>query len=323
MSDGNKIKKELRKILIPCRTVLELEALTSLYLTESNFKKIKEIARYSPTSERLINLLDVEGTPLYENIVRFFIDHALPKIKAIRTETRDHSKTHRKGDFLTFKSNTCLYLALHRLKFKFLVIKSIIDQFKNHKFDLEKFNIEKQQKYTSFLTALADLYHQLNLSNIEIMFPQKKVSERLKKLMDNEDAVTAEKLLNLITSKKFSEKTNIIKFIMREIKASLFVCKIMLAQMDINDPFCITRKRIIDAEEIMVSNDFIPELIPALARGLRHSNEQVLNHCSDAFYFLLDEVLLGINNAIKTASRNKLELELYELIFDTQQILQN
>ncbi len=323
LSENNKLIEDLNKILIPCRIVLEFEALTSLYLTDSNYKKIKKIADYLPSSKRLINLLNVEGNPLYENIVKYFINSALPKIKALPTDTRNHSDKYRKGDIITSKSNTCLYLALHRLKLKFLIIKSIIDKFKANNYNLEYFNKESDKNYVSFLSVLADKYHDLNKRNLEMMFPKSSISERIKKLLNNEDAVTGEKLLNLITSKKYSEKTNIIKFLMREIKASLFVCKMMFAKMDINDPFCVTKERIVDVEEIMISNDFIPELIPALSKSVRYANKQILNDCLKAFYFLMDQILEGINNAIRTASRNQIKLEKYELIYYTVNIFDN
>jgi len=323
MSENTKLKEHLNKILIPCRTVLEFEALTSLYLTDSNYKKIKKMADYLPSSQRLIKLLNVEGNQLYENIIKYFINYALPKIKALPTDTRDHSDKYRKGDIITSKSNTCLYLALHRLKLKFLIIKSIVDEFKANDYNLEYFNKEADKSYVSFLSVLADMYHKLNKRNLELMFPKKMISERIKKLLNNQNAVTGEKLLNLIKSKKYTEKTNIIKFVMREIKASLFICKMMFAKMDVNDPFCITKERIIDVEEIMVSNDFIPELIPALSRSLRYANEQILNDCLKAFYFFMDQILEGINNAIRIASRNQIELEKYELIYYTGDLFNN
>ena len=107
---------------------------------------------------------------------------------------------------------------------------------------------------------------------------------------------------------------------MREIKASIFVCKLMFAKMDLHNPFSRTKESEIDAEEIMTSNDFIPELIPAISKSLKDNNHGLLNDCIRAFYFLMDKVLEGINYAIDIASRGQIEIGLYDTIYNSGNI---
>lgn len=107
---------------------------------------------------------------------------------------------------------------------------------------------------------------------------------------------------------------------MREIKASIFVCRLMFAVMDLHNPLSRTKETEIDAEEIMLSNDFIPELLPAISNSLRQNNLDHLKECLKAFDFLMDNVLEGINNAIEVTSGGQLKLDLYDTIYTTGNI---
>lgn len=107
---------------------------------------------------------------------------------------------------------------------------------------------------------------------------------------------------------------------MREIKASIFVCKLMFAKMDLHNPFSFTEETALDLEEIMISNDFIPELLPAISKSLRTNNITQLEECINAFDFLMDKVLNGINKAIEITSGGQFQIGLYETIYDTGNI---
>jgi len=322
MSNNKRISNDLNKIFIPCRTVLEMEALISLYLLDSGYDEIEKLAEGFPSSESLIEALGVENNILYKNIVIFFIEDAVSKIKPLPTRSRTRHNRLRSGNVIAYsQSRKCLYLALHRLKLKLLLIKDIVDTFQENNYELDGFTTANDQKFTSFLSALGTLYHIKNRKNLELMFPKSRTPERVKKLLHKSDTMTADKLLELITSKKFSEKTNIIKFIMREVKASLFVCKVMLSKMDVDAPFSYTKHAMIDAEKVMVSNDFIPELIPAISKSATYNNPHLSDDCINGFNFLMDQVLEGINKAFEIASRGQIELEKTELPFHTGNIL--
>ena len=324
MSRNKRKSNDFNKIFIPCRTVLEMEALVSLFLQDSSFEEIAKLSEGIPSTGNLIESLGVDDNDLYKNIVIFFLEDAVSKIKPLPTRSRTRHNRARTGNVIAYsKSRKCLYLALHRLKLKLLIIKDIIDTFQANSYELECLRDENEQSFASFLSALGSLYHQKNRKNLEMMFPKSKVPERVKKLLHKTDTMTADKLLKLITSKKFSEKTNIIKFIMREIKASLFVCKVMLSKMDIDAPFSYTKNAMIDAEKVMVSNDFIPELVPAISKSATYNNPHLIDDCIKGFNFLMDQVLEGINNAFKIASRSQIELGKTELPYHAGDIFQN
>ncbi|TXT58494.1 MAG: hypothetical protein BAJALOKI1v1_1630004 [Promethearchaeota archaeon] len=323
VQEHNKILNDLNKVFIPCRTVLEMEALISLYLLDHNYNHIKEVPHTRPSSEHLIKILGYQDTPFYMDIIDFFINCAIPKVKPLVTYARDNHDRIRMGNIIPYsKTRVCVYLALHQLKLKFLIIKSIIDKFKEKIPNKTYSNLTRQEKNVKIhLTEFSEEYYLKNKMNLTILFPKSKASDRVKKMLKNDHSITGEKLLEMATSREFFDKNNIIKFIMREIKASVFVCKLMFAKMDLADPFSKTEETMIDAEEVMTSNDFIPELIPAICQNMDENNLDQLKSCIGAFYFLLDKVFEGINRAVEIASRGQLQLEIYEPIYYTGNIL--
>jgi len=299
-----------------------MEALLSVYLIDHNYDHIKEVPQSGPSSENLINILGVADNPLYMDIIEYFINYAIPKVRPIVTYARENYDRIRMGNIIPYsKTRVCVYLALHQLKLKFLIIKSIIDKLKDNLNSKGESLRSKGEKSNSYLSMFAEEYYLKNKMNLIIMFPKSKASERVKKLLDNQNSITGEKLLDIASSREFFDKNNIIKFIMREIKASIFVCKLIFAKMDLSNPFSRNEEIMIDAEEIMLSNDFIPELIPASCKNLDKGNIDQFNSCINAFNFLLEKVLEGINKAIEIASRGQIQINLYEPIYYTGKIL--
>ena len=76
----------------------------------------------------------------------------------------------------------------------------------------------------------------------------------------------------------------------------------------------------LNLEEIMISNDFIPELLPAISKSLQENNIPLLEDCINAFEFLMDKVLNGINKAIEITSGGQIQIGLYDTIYDTGNI---
>jgi hypothetical protein len=62
-------------------------------------------------------------------------------------------------------------------------------------------------------------------------------------------------------------------------------------------------------------------LIPAICKNLSIGNIEQYEDCKNAFDFLLERVLEGINKSIERASRNQIKLGLYDSIYYTGDIL--
>lgn len=318
MPESASILYDLNKVFIPCRTVLEMEALTSLFLENYNYDEIKELANTELLSYKFFEKFRVVDCQPLERIIEYFIDVIVRKIKPIVMYERDHHDRFRMGNVGAYtQTRLCLYFALHRLKLKFLFIKKFMDQFKENNYEL---NIPEEQENLgahTFLSTFYKSYYGKNKMNLKLTLSSKRISERVKKLIDTSNIITNEDIINAITFKKFLDDKNRIKFIMKEIKASLFVCKVMFGKMDVFNPFTIGIETMIDAEEIMISQDFIPELIPAISHCYADKTMNRLDDCFRAYEFMMNRVLEGINFAIGTASGGQINLDLDGTIYDT------
>lgn len=323
MPESGTILYDLNKVFIPCRTVLEMEALTSLFLEYYNYDDIKELPQSQPTSQKLIEKFHVLDCHPLEHIIEYFIDVVVSKLKPVVMYAREHHDRFRMGNVEAYtKTRLCLFFALHRLKLKFLIIKNFMDKFKllNYKLDLseDRMNLGGH----TFLSAFYEEYYKKNEMNLRLMLSSKRMSERVSELMDTSDTITNEDIINAITFKKFLDDKNRIKFIMKEIKASLFVCRVMFAQMDVYNPFTLAKQTDIDAEEMMISQDFIPELIPAISQCYAEKNMPQLEDCFTAYEFMMHRVLEGINYAVEIASGGQIILDLDNTIYNTGNIFE-
>ncbi len=317
MPESSSILNDMNKVFIPCRTVLEMEALTSLYLDTYNYDLIKEIPESQPSSQKLIGIFRVEDNAPYASIIDYFINCAIPKVKPVVMYAREHHGRYRMGNVTPYtETRVCIFLALHRLKLKFLIIKNFFDKFKDNLFQLEGFDDNEFGENTTLLSALYKYYYEKNKMNLKLMLPKKRISERVRKLLNNEDSITTDKIMKMAASEYYSEENNKIKFIMREIKASIFVCKLIFAKMDVKNPFTCAKDTLISAEEIMINNDFIPELIPAMSKCFSDNNLTQLNECFNAFEFLIKKVLVGINNALEIASGGSVKISVDETLYN-------
>ncbi|MFX1469458.1 MAG: hypothetical protein ACFFB8_12425 [Promethearchaeota archaeon] len=323
MPESGTILYDLNKVFIPCRTVLEMEALTSLFLEYYNYDLIKELPQAQPSSEKLIENFRILDCGPLERIISYFIDVIVSKLKPIVMYARDHHDRFRMGNVEAYtKTRLCLFFALHRLKLKFLIIKRFMDIFKENNYQLKLSKDQEVLGAHTFLSAFYKDYYERNLMNLKLMLSSKRMSERVSELMDTSDTITNEDIINALTFKKFLDDKNRIKFIMKEIKASLFVCKIMFAKMDVYNPFTLAKEIEIDAEEMMISQDFIPELIPAISNCYAGKNMTQLEDCFRAYEFMMHRVLEGINYAVEIASGGQINLGIDDTIYNTGNIFE-
>jgi len=321
MPESSDILNDLNKVFIPCRAVLEMEALTSLFLEHHNYDLIKEIPKSQPESQKVIEIFRILDCQPLENIIKYFIDGVVHKLKPIVMYERDHHDRFRMGNVVAYtKTRVCLYLALHRLKLKFMFIKHFMDGFKDNGFELTIPEEQVELAPHMFISSFYKDYTHKNKMNLKLMLSSKRVSERVSKLIDLKDIITNKDIINAITFKKYLDDINRIKFIMREIKASIFVCKVMFAQMDVFDPFSEGKEAMVDAEEFMLNQDFIPVLIPAISNAYSGNNMAQLEDLFRAYEFMMKRVLGGINYAVKIASGGQILLELEGTIYNSGNI---
>jgi hypothetical protein len=323
MVEDQNILNVINKVFIPCRIVIEMEVLVSSFLSIQNYENIREIPKTQPSSETLIDVFKVAGIRPLESVIDFFINSTLNKLKPVVTYARDfHGKT-RMGNVIPYtKGRVCLFFALHRLKIKYLIVDHFVENFSKEINELSKDDKNQGSLQLVFMETLNLYYLEKNQIMLKLMLHKKKVSERVNKLLDNNNSITTEKVLELATPGFDFDKSNIIKYIMREIKASLFVSKLMFSKIDISTPFLYEKDTQMNIEKIMISNDFIPDLLNGMSKAYDDKDPRKFSEIYKAFKFLMERVLVGINYAIKIASGNQIDLELHETIYDSGDIFE-
>jgi len=305
MPESNILLNEINKVFIPCRTVLEMEILTSLLLEDENYDKIKHLPESQPSSEKLIKIYQVTGLDPLERIITHFTDVILNKLKPIVMYQRDFSQRFRMSNVsANAKTRLCLYLTLHRLKLKFLIIKRFFDEI----------DITESTR-NNIIKQLYQFYYDKNEMNLKLMLSTKRINERVQRLMDRDGVIENEDILNALSFKVYLDDNERIKFIMREIKASLFISKLMFAKIDVLSPFSKAKNSAVNPEELMISQDFLPELIPAISKCIKDAKLEQLKELLLALNFMTENVLESINNAVEIASGGEIILEGEETIF--------
>lgn len=320
MAESNLIN-DINKVFIPCRTVLEMEALTSLYLEHSNYDNIKELPKTFPTSKELIDKFRVINIEPLERIISHFIDVVVRKLKPIVMYARKHHDRFRMGNVMAYaQTRVCLYFVLHRLKIKFLLIKKIMNDFKVSGYNLKSMYGYRSDEDNSLISVFYNEYFEKNLSYLKTILASKTLSSRVMKLMNLENIVTADDIFHAIAFKEFLNDDDRIRFIMREIKASLFLVKIMFAKIDVLSPFIIKMEDV-DAEHIMIDQDFIPGILKSLSEQLNFVNREQYGNLVKAFDYMMEMCLQGINYAVELASGDQINLDIDSAIYDTHNLL--
>ena len=118
------LTNDLNRIFIPCRSIIGFEILTSLFLATSNYEKIKDLPSTNPGSNEIIELYSMRGHVAQENIIDFFINGILTRLKPIVMYARKHHDRFRMGNVSsTIQTRKCLFFALH----KTIVVKCLRD----------------------------------------------------------------------------------------------------------------------------------------------------------------------------------------------------
>ena len=304
----------LNKVFIPHRSVIEMEALISVYLAEFNYDTIKDVPESRPSSQQLIDILGIRENYAYEDIIERFINITVQKLKPIAMYAREHHDVSRMGNVIAYtKTRGALYLALHRLKLKFLLIKNYMDVFIKNNYQLPEKDAGMRLR-----SALYKDYYERNKRELQVIIPTKHASDRVKNLMDLKDKIIGEQIIDMATFESPSKVDIQINFIMRGIKASIFVSKMMFAKIDILNPFQEGSEMEMDIEDTMISNDFIPRLIPAMSKYYTANDIRHLEESYNVFEFLMNKVLDGIDYALGIASGGQIDIGRNSFLYITR-----
>lgn len=302
---------DLNSVFIPCRAILEMEAVIGTYLADANYDFIKDLPQSRPSSEQLLEILHASDDHAYERIVDYFLNTLVSKMKSVVLYERDHHSAARRGNVASYaKSRACLYFALHNLQVKFLLVKRFFDVFRGKTDPFPRVGRINSKQQGSLLQVFGAEYYSQYSAIVRDMLPQTQASKMPSQLLSVPGAITSEKIIQLLTNLPADEENNKIKFLMRGVKASLFICNLMFAHIDIDQPFSRNKYADLDPGELMYSQDFLPELIPAISARVAEKNEDALNQLYAAFDQLMTAVLEGISGAFAVASGEELKIPL-------------
>ena len=259
-------ENDYNKVFVPCRTVIEMEMLTSLVLGTINYDQICDIPQTRPDADQICELFGIQDNEAQMKIIHFFTEVAVEKLKPIVMYERDHHDVNRVGKVIPYtKTRMYLFFALHRLKFKFLIL-HIFVQMLNADMLPQYLRTIVQQK--SVLAALTTYYYQMHTINLEKILPTSSVSKMSQISSARQVPLRMRRIFDMATYKFPDEENNGIKYIMRGIKGILFVCKLLFAKIDMPHPFPRVEEEQIDPEDLMINTDFISEMIPVISQNL-------------------------------------------------------
>ena len=299
------ITNHMNKVFIPHRSILEMEALISTCLIDFGYDHIREAPELRPNLEMLYDILKVRDIPPLMKIVERFFNITVEKLKPIAMYSRNHHDFNRMGNVIAYsKTRVPLFLALYRLKFKFLLIKNYLDEFKNNDYQLGS-----QDSNGKFRDILYDDFFEINKSALNLMIPERNESNDVRMKMNLSGKILREDIIDMATLNDFTSAGFRENYLMRSIKSSLFIVKFLFSKIDVLKPFR-TAEIQVDVEETISSSVTIPNMIEAISNFHSKKDFNLLNDSLLAFDFLLVKILEGINNAISIASGGQIELDL-------------
>jgi hypothetical protein len=304
----NTLIVDINRVFIPCRPILELEVMSSILLLYTNYVSIEKVIRNNPNPKNFCKLIDIKDE-MFKNIVdRYYVVHnRLKPIEMRNRWQRTSLKRRRIGSVDAYSaSRVPLFFALDRLKVKYLLIKNFFYHLAEHKFDLNFYKPVSDNVHLTTKDYLNDYYFHSSLRYFDLISPKKTISRNTRRLFSSK---ISSDMLRLMLSYTRKEAPNSgINFIMRGIKSSLFVCKFLFMKLDVPQPFVFSGDHMIDAEEIMISSDFLPDLLVNISDALKKENYDLSLDLFNAFEFMMERVLKGINNAVLIASNQRIKL---------------
>lgn len=213
------ITNHMNKVFIPHRSVLEMEALISTCLIDFSYDHIKDIPELRPTLERLHDILKVRDILPLMKIVERFYNITVEKLKPIAMYSRNHHDINRMGNVIAYsKTRVPLFLALYRLKFKFLLIKNYLDEFKN-----SNYKINSQNSDRKFRDILYEDFYEINKMALNLMIPERNESNEVRMKMNLSGRILRDDIIDMATLFDFTSAGFRENYLMRSIKSSLFI----------------------------------------------------------------------------------------------------
>jgi hypothetical protein len=318
MEDQSSYITDLNKVYIPSRPIIEMELLLSKILYNNSYNNLRDKFLGIHTQKEFMRNFQIQEEIQIEIVERFFI--VIDKVKSISMNmrsTKSSSDFGRIGNVDAYtKSRIPIFFGLDHLKFRFLVI----DQYMKKLFTLQKKILEMlsaQQIHLS-LDDFYDYYFLRMHDYFHLISPSKNIAEHTKEVYHER---MSGDLIEILSTKDLPTEISKMDELMRGIKSSLLVCLFMFKKIDVNEPFMISDVHISNSEEIMLSQEFVPILIPEIIYGFNNQNANSLGDLFQAYSFFMNRTIQGINKAVEIASNGKIHLAREKLNYKLLDIL--
>ncbi|MHA1856404.1 MAG: hypothetical protein ACTSXY_04100 [Promethearchaeota archaeon] len=318
----NKLMVDINRVFIPSRPILELEVMSSILMLYSNYSKMEKVIWNNPNPKDFCKLIDIKDE-MFKNIVdRYYVVHNRLKPIQMRNRWQRTSRIHRRiGSVNAYSvSRVPLFFALDRLKVKYMLLKNFFYHLAKHEFDLNFYKPISEHVPFTTKDYLADYYFHSSLRYFDIISPKKTVSRNTRRFFSSQ--ISSEMLRLMLSYVRKEIPNSGINYMMRGIKSSLFVCKFLFMKLDVPQPFVFSGDHMIDAEKIMIGSEFLPDLLVNISDALQKKNFDLSLDLFNAFEFMMERVLKGINNAVSIASNQSINLGINEIQYSTGGIFQ-
>ncbi len=321
VSDTNQINIDRIKVFEPFRPIYEMELLISLYLINYNYYEIKNISLQQPNQKEFNQRLRITEESIYFDISDRFhsLLNTITPIGSIFQQKIQEINT--SGRIYAYNSNRIpAYFALERLKVKLILLKKIINKLEKECWVLSIFpKFDSLKKISLESIVFEEFYSRLERYS-KIIAPIQ-ISIGKKRSLYN-DIVYSRKLEEMCLYISHSKRSYRMNYIMRSIKASLFVCNMIFTYLDIPDPFENNKdNHMINISETLLDPNFIAKTIQSMSEALETKNFLILYDLHNSFNFLMNQVLAGINNAMVMASNSQLHLHIDQTLYYSGNIL--
>jgi hypothetical protein len=297
---------DLNKVFIPYRPMLEMELLLSSLLAKENYETLSKFPFWNGNVKFLAKELVISHESVFYTILDRF-SQKIRQIVPVTSYTRKIKKLSRFGNVDAYtKSRIPVFYAMDRLKAKLLILRNFLVHLRSHHYLLSSFPCYRKKSNKSFKSILFAEYSARIKEYFETI-----TWEPESKYLKQANQINYKFLCELNRFQLPSTHMDVI-YIMRSLRASFLLCKIIFKMLDVPDPFLNEKGSI---ETLILNRNIIPGMLEALANAYFLRDHKKVREIVDLFEKYLTWMIKGINHGYKIASNSRIDLDLGRTLY--------
>lgn len=309
-----KYDKDINSVFVPFRPILEMELVLCSLLAKFNYETLSKLPYTSLDVPYILNELGISDESVFKIIIeRFF--KTLQKIVPLANYSRNIEKHSRYGNVNAYtKSRVPVFYAIDRLKFKLILLRNLLSHLRSNHYLLSAFPSFKQKNSKSFETILFAEYCARMWEYFETVSWE---PEYQSKFFKKENQINHKILHELNRFQMPKQNMNVI-FIMRSVRASYLLSKILFKMMDVETPFIHENESI---EPIILNREIIPGMLSAINDAFRIGDSNKIRELVDMFENYLSWMIEGLNHGYCIASNYQIKEKFPNTLYYSGDIL--